>query len=70
MKKHLRSYVKKYQDGGLSALLIVEFKGSEPQLSVAEITQLCQALNTQIFLTTQSVIDYVKQHTGINELVT
>lgn len=28
----LRSYVKKYQDGGLSALLKVEFKGSEPQL--------------------------------------
>lgn len=55
----LRNYIKKYQDGGLPALLKVEYKGSEPQLSVAEISQLCQALNTQIFLTTQSVIDYV-----------
>jgi transposase len=61
----LRSYVKKYQEGGLSALLKVEFKGSEPQLSVAEIKQLCLALNTQIFLTTQSVIDYVKKKFGI-----
>lgn len=61
----LRSYVKKYQEGGLSALLKVEFKGSEPQLSVAEIEQLCEALNTRIFLTTQSVIDYVKKKLGI-----
>jgi transposase len=57
----LRSYVRKYQEGGLSALLKVEFKGSEPQLSVSEIKKLCGALNTQIFLTTQSVIDYVKK---------
>lgn len=61
----LRSYVKKYQEGGLSTLLKVEFKGSEPQLSVAEIEQLCEALNTRIFLTTQSVIDYVKKKLGI-----
>jgi len=57
----LRSYVKKYQEGGLPALLKVEFKGSEPQLSIAEVEQLCKALNTQIFLTTQSAIDYVKK---------
>jgi transposase len=57
----LRSYVKKYQEGGLPALLKVEYKGSEPQLSVAAINQLCQALNAHIFLTTQSVIDYIKK---------
>jgi transposase len=56
----LRSYVKKYQNGGLPALLKVEFKGSEPQLSISQIEQLCAVLNTQIFLTTQSVTDYVK----------
>lgn len=61
----LRSYVKKYQEGGLSALLKVDYKGSEPQLSVSEIKNLCQELNTQIFLTTQSVIDYVKKEFGI-----
>jgi len=57
----LRGYVKKYQEGGLRALLTVEFKGSEPQLSVSQVEYLCHALNTQIFLTTQSVIDYVKK---------
>lgn len=56
----LRSYVRKYQEGGLPALLKVEFKGSEPQLSIAEVEQLCKALDTQIFLTTQSIIDHVK----------
>jgi len=61
----LRSYVKKYQEGGLPALLKVDFKGSEPQLSVAEVEQLCVALNTQIFLTTQSVIDYIKKKFSI-----
>lgn len=61
----LRSYVKKYQEGGLQALLKVEFKGSEPQLSVSEVEKLCAVLNIQIFLTTQSVIDYVKKNFGI-----
>lgn len=61
----LRSYVKKYQEGGLPTLLKVAFKGSEPQLSVTEIEQLCEALNTQIFLATSSVIDYVKKEFGI-----
>lgn len=61
----LRSYVKKYQEGGLPALLKVEFKGSEPQLSGAEVEKLCCELNKQIFLTTQSVIDYVKKKFGI-----
>ena len=61
----LRSYVKKYQDGGIPELLKVEFKGSEPQLSVAEIETLCHTLDTQIFLTTQMVIAYVKKNFGI-----
>lgn len=61
----LRSYVKKYLDGGLPALLKVDYKGSEPQLSVAEIEQLCKVLDTQIFLTAQSVIDYVSKEFGV-----
>ena len=61
----LRSYVKKYQEGGLPELLKVDYKGSEPQLSVAEIEQLCSALDTQFFLTTQSIIDFVEKKFGI-----
>ncbi len=61
----LRSYIKKYQEGGLPELLKVDYKGSQPQLSVSEIEDLCQALNGQIFLTTQSVIDYVDKKLAI-----
>jgi transposase len=61
----LRSHVKKYQEGGIAALLKVEFKGSEPQLSIAQVELLCDALDTQIFLTTQSIIDYVEKKFGI-----
>lgn len=61
----LRSYVQKYQEGGLPELLKVEYKGSEPQLSVSEIEKLCHSLNTNIFLTTQSVINYVKNQFNI-----
>ena len=61
----LRSYVKKYQEGGFQRLLRVEFKGSEPQLSIAQLELLCDALDTQIFLTTQSIIDYLEKKFGI-----
>ena len=61
----LRSYVKKYQEGGLPELLKVNYKGSEPQLSVAQVELLCDALDTQIFLTTQSIIDYVEKKVDV-----
>jgi transposase len=57
----LRSYVKKYQEGGLSELLKVDYKGSQPLLSVQHIDLLCQELNTSIHLTTQSVIEFVEK---------
>lgn len=57
----LRSYVKKYQEGGLSELLKVDYKGSQPLLSVKHIDLLCQELNASIHLTTQSVIEFVEK---------
>jgi transposase len=57
----LRNYVKKYQDGGLPELLKVNHKGSDPYLSVQQIEILCKELNSNIYLTTQSVIEYVKE---------
>jgi transposase len=56
----LRSYVKKYQEGGLPELLKVDYKGSQPLLSVQHIEILCQELNSSIHLTTQSVIEFVE----------
>ena len=57
----LRSYVKKYREGGIPELIKADFKGSVPYLSEAVTEQLCYALDHQIFLTTQSVIDYVQK---------
>lgn len=57
----LRCYVKKYQKGGLFELLKVDYKGSQPLLSVQHIEFLCQELNSSIHLTTQSVIEFVEK---------
>ncbi len=57
----LRSYVKKYQDGGLPELLKVDYKGSQPLLSIQHIEALYRELNSNIHLTAQSVIEYVEK---------
>lgn len=56
----LRSYVKKYQEGGLQELLRVDHKGSDPYLSVQQIEELRKELDTNIYLTTQSVINFLE----------
>jgi transposase len=56
----LRNYVKKYQDGGLPELLKVDYKGSEPYLSIPQLELLCQELDSNIFLTTQAVVEFVE----------
>src|SRR5689334_14484150 len=56
----LRNYVKKYQQGGLPELLQVDYKGSQPLLSIQHVELLCDELNSSIHLTTQSVIDFVE----------
>lgn len=62
----LRNFVKQYQGGGLPELLKVDYKGSQPLLSVQQSKQLCERLNSQIYLTTQSVIEYVEKAFGIS----
>lgn len=57
----LRSYVKKYQDGGLPELLEVNHKGSEPHLSEQQIEELRNELDANIYLTTQAVIVFLEK---------
>lgn len=61
----LRNYVKKYQTGGLPELLKADYKGGKPMLSVQQIKTLREELDTNIYLTTQSVISYAKNKFGI-----
>jgi transposase len=56
----LRSYVKKYQEGGLPGLLKVDYKGSEPYLSIRQLELLCQELDSNIYLTTQEVTKFIE----------
>lgn len=54
----LRNCVNYYKTGGLKLLLKNNHKGSESNLSEKQIKELCQELDTTIYLTTQSVIEY------------
>jgi transposase len=57
----LRSYVKKYQAGGLQELLKVDYKGSQPLLSIQQVEVLCKELDSKIHLTTQSIIRFIEE---------
>jgi transposase len=61
----LRSYVEKYCEGGITALLATNHKGRTGFLSESEESFLCDELDKNIHLTTQSVMEYVKNAFGI-----
>ena len=56
----LRSYIKKYKEGGVKALTQTNYQGRVSFLNDKQINQLCEELESQIYLTTSSVIEYVK----------
>jgi transposase len=62
----LSGYVKDYQEGGLSLLLRVDYKGSAPYLSMSQIEILHVELNGKIHLTTQSIVHYCENEFGIS----
>lgn len=57
----LRHYRKSYEQSGVNALLKNNYKGSACRLSAEQIAMLKSALDNTIYLTTQSVIQFVKQ---------
>lgn len=61
----LRHYRDQYMQGGVLGLLKTEFKGSECKLDELEIEILVQELQSHIYLTTQSVIDFVEKEFGV-----
>ncbi|NOY73961.1 MAG: IS630 family transposase [Gammaproteobacteria bacterium] len=61
----LRSYVEKYRQGGVTALITTSYKGAHSQLDKKQINQLCKSLEKHIYLTTSEVIEYVKDKFGI-----
>ena len=61
----LRGYVKKYRDGGIDALLTTNHKGRDTLLIELQKELLCEELDTNIYLTTQSVIYFVKNQFSV-----
>jgi len=61
----LRCYVTKYREGGVKALIITNYQGSQSRLSEAQIEILFEELEANIHLTSSSVIDYVQSVFGI-----
>jgi transposase len=57
----VRNYLKHFRTGGISALLKYDYKGSECRLTELEMSELEAELESSIYMTTQSVIEYVKK---------
>lgn len=56
----LRSYVEKYRLGGVKELILTKYRGMQPRVSEKQIELLREELETNIHLTTESVIEFVQ----------
>lgn len=56
----IRNYQKRYEKGELAELLTSYYQGSECSLTSEQLSQLEAELEKSIYMTTQSVIEYVK----------
>lgn len=61
----LRSYVNAYKTGGISKLIQTNYKGSTSFLTAEQIEELQTELDTNIYLTTKSVIEFTKEKFNI-----
>jgi transposase len=62
----LRSYIEKYNAGGIEALIKTNYQGRNSYLNKKQQEQLCGELETKIYLTTTAIIDYVKDTFSID----
>lgn len=56
----LRNYVDRYRKGGIIELVNTNHRGSDAYLSAEQSDELCNELDSSIYLTTQSVINYIE----------
>lgn len=62
----LRKYVDDYKTGGISKLINTNYKGSKSFLTQEQTVELQTELDTNIHLTTQSVVDFIKNKFNID----
>ncbi|MCH9691222.1 MAG: winged helix-turn-helix domain-containing protein, partial [Gammaproteobacteria bacterium] len=60
----LRSCIEKYQSGGIAELIKANYQGRICHLSDAQQAKLCEELESNIYLTTHAVIEYVQETFG------
>ncbi len=60
------NYRKRYEQGGVKALLKDNYLGSEAMLSCAELEELALHLEAETYLTVESIIEHVKEIYQIN----
>lgn len=61
----LRNYVNRYKEGGLKQLLECNYKGGKPKLPIEYLEILSQELENNIYLTTKSICEYVRDQFNI-----
>jgi len=61
----LRSYVKKYQTGGVTLLTQTNYSGKQTSLDEKQLSKLRNELDSKIYLTTGAVIQYLAQEFDI-----
>ena len=59
-RRTIGRYIKKYKNKGVESLLDDNYSGSEPYLSTHEIELLREELRRNIYLTSKSICEYVK----------
>ena len=61
----VRTYFKRYKEGGLDALLRMNYVGGEALLDKVQLAQLDAPLKEHLHLTAESVARWVKEHWGV-----
>ena len=62
----LRRYVQTYQAGGMDALLLMAYQGSQPKLTNTQLRKLEKQLSQTIYLRAEDVARYVKETFGVH----
>lgn len=61
----IRQYKKAYKTGGVKKLLAAEYKGSDSKLTKHQRMMLCEELDSNIYLTTNQIIGFVKKEFNV-----
>ena len=62
----LRNYVKRYQSGGIKALIADHYQGSVSKLSVIQLNELNAHLEQYTYLTVEAIIAYVYEQYDVS----